>query len=135
MTEDNKRENIALELALADRKAQDGAALLAAGGYGSAVSVAYRSMFHHATALALMEGIEAKPHQGLVHLVNLHFVRTGRLAPATAALLSQMFMARQQADYDASSVYTEAMARDALSTAGQYAQACRQLLREGGYIG
>ena len=85
MTDDQKRTNIAAEVARGESAFRSAELLLAAGQRADAVSRAYYAAFHYARALLLTLGEEARTHGGLDRLVQRDLVRTGKLAPETAA--------------------------------------------------
>lgn len=134
MIEDNKRENIDLEVDKSALRLADAATLLKTSSFDSVLSLSYYAAFHSARALLLMDGLEAKTHAGVVHLINLHFVRSGRLTPEMADSLSQLQSRRERAEYDAAAVFTEAMAISAYESATAFAAQARQLLRNAGYL-
>lgn len=71
MTGDNRRRNIAEEVARAEE------ALLDLGLHSDSISRAYYSVFHVLRALILSRDIEPQTHAGAIHLFNQEFVRTG----------------------------------------------------------
>ena len=133
MTKENKRENIALEVAKAERRLASARVLLAEGDCDGAASQAYYHVFHCARALLLMDGLESKTHSGIAHLINLHFVRSGRMSPETALLLSRLEQQRELAEYDAAAIFTPSMAETAIADATAYREAVRAILLEAGY--
>lgn len=134
MTEESKRYNIGLEIGEAESRLADGDALLERRSWKSAVSLFYYAVFHYARALLLMEGLEAKSHGGVVHLVSLHFVRCGRLSPENGDILAQLQARRERAEYDAAAVYSEVMAVDAQSRAREFVACAKQLLQDAKYL-
>lgn len=134
MTDENRRRNISLEVEKALRDARSAARLMESESWDAAVSLAYYSAFHWAQALILTEGLQSRSHGGLVHLVNLHFVRTGLLSPELARYLGELQMERHDASYDATAVFTRDIALDAVDKAKRYGQAVEAVLRERGYM-
>ena len=72
--------------------------LLAQNDFEDAVSRAYYAAYYAAQALLLSEGLEARSHGGLVALVGLHFVKTGKLDKKFGRYLSNLMEDRQQSD-------------------------------------
>lgn len=60
----------------------------------------YYSVFYVCSALLIKNGIMTSTHAGVIHMINLHFVRTGILSKDEAHLLSDLFKMRQTGDYD-----------------------------------
>ena len=134
MTDEHRRENIALEVTKARRELRHARLLMEAEGYDGAVSRAYYHALHFAQALLLCAGLEAKTHGGIAHLVNLHFVRSGRLAPEVARVLSRLQNDREDADYDAAAVFTRTMAEAAIGEAQRFGEAVETLLSGEGFL-
>ena len=94
---------------------------------------AYYGVFHLVCAVLLTEGLEASSHQGVDHLFNLHFVRTGRLDPALAKALARLSQFRLQADYSRAFRFSRAGAEEELVLAERMAAALLDFLRAGGW--
>ena len=134
MTDDQKRINIAAEVARGDSAFHSAELLLAAGQRADAVSRAYYAAFHYARALLLTLGEEARTHGGLDRLVQRDLVRTGKLAPDIAALLSRLMTFRQNADYMAEYVFTESMTTEQVEGARTFVAAARAILEGDGWL-
>lgn len=134
MTGDQKRANIAAEVARGDDALRSAELLATAGQRADAVSRAYYAAYHYARALLLTLGEEARTHGGLDRLVQRDLVKTGKLAPETAALLSRLMTYRQNADYMAEYVFTASMAAEQVDGARAFVAAARAILTEGGWI-
>lgn len=57
--------------------------LLREGFIDDAISRAYYSMFHAASAVLLSEGITVESHGALKTMFGLHFIKTGRIEKST----------------------------------------------------
>lgn len=134
MTEESRRYNIRLELAEARDRLDMAEVVLARQSYKTAATLAYSSAFHYARALLLCEGLEARTHGGVIHLINLHFVRSERLAPELGKILSDLQSDRERAEYDAAAVFSEEMAGLALAGARGFAEAAMDVLAGAGYV-
>jgi len=134
LTSDQKRDAIAAETARGDEALAEAEILAAAGKATGAVSRAYYGAFHYARALLLTLGEEPRSHGGLTRLIQTHFVRTGRIAPEVGALLSRLLTIRQDADYTAEYVITEAMARADLAEARAFVAAAQAILSADGWF-
>lgn len=89
MTGDQKKLALDAELARGDDGIEEAELLFAASKLAGAVSRAYYGAFHYARALLITVGEEPRSHNGLTRLLQRDFVRTSRLAPEVAALLSR----------------------------------------------
>lgn len=107
MTEDNKRENIKLELEYAGKTLKEAVVLFENELFGGAVSRLYYSLLHQVRALLLSKGIEAKSHEGVLRLLSLYFVKEGVFEPKAAHLLSKLMKYREEADYNPAYTFTQ----------------------------
>lgn len=60
----------------------------------------YYAVYYMATALLLKKGLKAQTHSGVMHLLGLHFVKTGLLGSNEGRLFTRLFEMRQSGDYD-----------------------------------
>ena len=133
MTHDQTRAAILAEVGRGDDGVQEAELLLSAGKLAGAVSRAYYGAFHYARALLLTVGEEPRTHGGLTRLLQGNFVRSGKMAPEVAALLSRLMSFRQDADYTAEYVFTEAMVSAEGDGARAFVAAARAILVDGGW--
>jgi uncharacterized protein (UPF0332 family) len=108
MTDTNRRQNVADELARAEQALQAARALLGLGLHADCVSRAYYAAYHVLRALLYSRGVEPKTHSGAIHLFNTEFVRSGLLPSAHNRLLAGMQRSRELADYDAAVTFAKA---------------------------
>ena len=101
MTDENRRRNLADELARAEQALQAARALLGVALHADSVSRAYYGAFHCLRALLLSRGVETKTHAGAIHTFNTEFVRAGLLPSSHNRLLAGIQRLRELADYDA----------------------------------
>ncbi len=73
--------------------------LLETGYPDFAASRAYYSAFYAASALLLIEGFEAKTHNGVLRAISLQFVKTGRLDQQFGQDLNWLAELRNLGDY------------------------------------
>lgn len=134
MTEDNRRRNIADELARAERAVQAAEALWKLDLHADSVSRSYYAVFHYLRALLFSRGLEPRSHSGAIHLFNTEFVRTGRLPSAHNRLLSGMQGTRELADYDAAAEFSAGDAETQLEDARLFGRDVVELLRTEGWV-
>ena len=84
--------------------------------------------------ILLTEGLEARTHSGVATLLNLHFVRAGRLPSSAPRALTQLQGEREAADYDASAIYSQEDVEDIFARALESCQTCRTLLAQDGWL-
>lgn len=104
MTREHLQQIVALEAERGDQALAAAEALHSAQLLYDAASRAYYAAFHYARALCLAAGEEPRSHQGVAHLLSLHFVRSGALPADTSRLYAGLQQFREAADYDAAFV-------------------------------
>lgn len=60
----------------------------------------YYALFYICEAILLNNSISASTHAGVQRMINLNFVKTGKLNKEEASLLMEVFRMRQSGDYD-----------------------------------
>ena len=128
MTEDNARQNSISEARRGDEVLAEAQHLLAGGFYTGAVSRAYYAAYHWARALLMLRGIEPRTHRGVIQLLGLHFVKDGPLEELTAAHLAHLETYRELSDYTSVTRFTETQAREEITRAVAFINACRPLI-------
>jgi uncharacterized protein (UPF0332 family) len=108
--------------------------LLQSGLYADAVSRAYYGALHFARALLLTTSEEPKTHSGDLRLISRDFVRSGKLEPEIAQLLSALEKQRSDADYTADIVFTATFAAEDDARARSFIQAVSSLLTSEGWL-
>jgi uncharacterized protein (UPF0332 family) len=128
MTPANAEANAREEIARGTDAFKAAQLLLREGLFNDAISRAYYSAYHWASALLLTKGLEPKTHRGKIQMLSLHFVRTGLLSEEAAAHLSRLEDFREVSDYSAGRVFTEDDAAGAVRRAQAFIDAARPLL-------
>lgn len=86
-------------------------ALLKDGFIDDAISRAYYSMFHAASAVLLAAGITVESHSALKAMFGLHFVRPGKIDKKFSRWLNKLKDERENGDYDIFTSFEYADAR------------------------
>jgi uncharacterized protein (UPF0332 family) len=107
--------------------------LLASGLFADAVSRAYYGALHFARALLVTTSEEPKTHAGVLRLVSRDFVRTNKLAPELAHILSNLEKQRSDADYMSEIVFTRETASEDLERARRFVDAAAAPLANDGW--
>jgi uncharacterized protein (UPF0332 family) len=134
VTDENRRQNVADELARAEQALRASRALLDLGLHADAVSRAYYGAFHALRALLFSRGLEPKTHAGAIHLFNTEFVRAGLLASSHNRLLAGIQRSRELADYDAAVTFSKEDAEGCLREAETFHGDVLTLLRRQRWI-
>ncbi|MBI2892697.1 MAG: HEPN domain-containing protein [Deltaproteobacteria bacterium] len=128
MTDTGREEVVREEVARAEEELRAAAALLTAGIPRVAVTRAYFAVFHMARAVLYAAGYEPRTHEGVLHLLSLHFVKPGKLAVAHGRVLARLHKYRGEADYGDSFVIDEPAAAEDLVAARDLCERLRALL-------
>jgi uncharacterized protein (UPF0332 family) len=135
LTGDNRRKNLADEIARADQAMRSAEALLGLALHADAVSRAYYAVFHLLRALLLSRGVEPKTHAGAIHLFNTELVRAGVFPSSHNRLLGGLQRARELADYDAAVVFSADDAAAEVAEARSFRDAALAFLAKEGWLG
>ncbi|MBO7465296.1 MAG: HEPN domain-containing protein [Bacteroidales bacterium] len=60
----------------------------------------YYAAYYAVTALLIKDGLSAQTHHGVIHMFNLHYIKTGKLDSKYGRLYGRLFTLRQTGDYD-----------------------------------
>lgn len=135
MTDENKRRNIADEVARAEEALRAADALLGLGLFSDSISRSYYAVLHFVRALLLSRGLEAKTHAGVVHLFHAELVRPGFFPASHNRSIAGLQRAREFADYDAAVTFTRADAEACLADARALEADAGAFLRQTGLSG
>ena len=98
-TED-RRAIVAYRMERADATLEEARGVAERKWYNLAANRLYYAAYYAASALLISNGIPTRTHSGVISQVNLHYVKTGKLALEYGALLGQLFSLRQSGDYE-----------------------------------
>ncbi len=134
MTEDNKKINIAEELARAKESIKAAELLFEGGLINDAVSRLYYFALYHIRAVLLSKGLEPKSHEGALRLFGLHFVKEGQFEAGTSHVFSKLMKYREEADYNPSYTFTKEDYTELRREAEALAVKAETFLRGKGYL-
>ncbi|WP_456427400.1 HEPN domain-containing protein [Rhodocaloribacter sp.] len=97
--------------------------MLKEGDAGAAVNRSYYAAFYAATAALLSTEEASRTHKGGIRRFNLRFVQPGSFPLDVGAVLAFAAAARQQANYDAFTVFEEAAVADLITDVERFVQA------------
>lgn len=83
----------------AEETLEEARILSEAGRWRGYVNRLYYACFYAVSALLLKHGLTSSKHTGVRSLFNLHFVKTGRVAPKLGQFYNELFQHRQEGDY------------------------------------
>lgn len=135
MTNENRRLAVREALARSDEEVAAARALVAVGLFRPAMTRAYYAAFHAARALLFGDGLEPRSHEGVQHLLNLHFIRAGRLETRWNRVLARLQKFREEADYGGAFVLDLAALDEELAAACGFCARVREVLAQAGHLG
>jgi uncharacterized protein (UPF0332 family) len=97
----------------------------------AAINRAYYACFYAALGALAREGERPKTHSGVRTQFAKQFVATGLVPSETARILGVAAQTREEADYDALSVFDVAAASDLLADAERFVRCIERLLTAG----
>ena len=100
-----------------------------AGYVDDAISRAYYSMFHAASAALLSEDITVESHAALKTMFGLHFIKTGKIARKYGRWLNKVKDARENGDYDIFTGFEESDARESVEQAESFLEELKRFLK------
>lgn len=133
MTDDNRRRNVADELARAELSLRAATALVQLGLHADGVSRAYYGVYHLLRALLYARGVEPRTHAGAIHLFNTELVRQGAMPSTHNRLIGGLQRARELADYDAAVTFSAEDASVFLADAQTFDLDARAFLAREGF--
>jgi uncharacterized protein (UPF0332 family) len=134
VTRDNRAIAASEELAKSDEDLAAADALVAARLFRPAMTRAYYGAFHAARALLFAEGLEPRSHEGVLHLLNVHYVQPGRIEPIWNRVLARLQKFREEADYGGLFVLDEQALEEELAAARSFCARVREVLRASGLL-
>ena len=102
--------------------------LLREGFIDDAISRAYYSMFHAASAVLLSEGITVESHSALKTMFGLHLIKTGKIEKKYGQWLNKLKDERENGDYDIFTSFELEDAKNGVNEAEEFLNEMRKYL-------
>jgi uncharacterized protein (UPF0332 family) len=134
MKEENKKENIKVELARAAETLSEAELLYKNNFIAGAISRLYYSLLHTVRALLLTKGFEPKSHEGTLRLFGLHFVREGIFQTKVSHVFSRLMKYREEADYNPIYIFTKEDFIESKKEVEEATERIKAYLEEKGYL-
>lgn len=90
----------------------------------------YYSCFYMTSALLISHGLSASTHGGVIRMLGLHFVVTGKISSELNRFYVQLFEMRQRSDYDDYIQITSVDVLPMVEQAELYMQTLEKIIRE-----
>lgn len=107
MNDKNKKINCLAEWSKSQEAFKEAELLLTQKFFGGSLSRSYYAAFHAAKAILMIEGLEAKTHQGVSRLFSLHFIKSKKFDSKLSRIFSHAQKDREEADYCSEYVFTK----------------------------
>jgi uncharacterized protein (UPF0332 family) len=91
----------------------------------------YYSCYYITGALLIASNYTAQTHNGVIHLLGLHFIKTGRISKEAGKLYSRLYEIRQSGDYDDLFDLEEVDVKPLINRAELYIEELEKILRTG----
>lgn len=117
-------------IALATEELDTAELLVNVGRYRLCLSRCYYAMYYMSQALLLSEGFESATHKGLIKLLGLHFVKTGKISNDLAKSLASAYDDRQMSDYNVRFEPTKEEALEAIAEAQKFIKSIYSMLND-----
>jgi uncharacterized protein (UPF0332 family) len=102
--------------------------LLREGFIDDAISRAYYSMFHAASAVLLSKGITVESHSALKTMFGLHLIKTGKIEKKYGQWLNKLKDERENGDYDIFASFELEDAKNGVNEAEEFLNEMRKYL-------
>lgn len=98
------------------------------GFWNAVANRLYYACYYATSALLIKNSFHAQTHRGVITLLGMHFIKTGKLPENLGKLYSRLFELRQTGDYDDLFDLTEADVNPLLKPAKDYIRAISDML-------
>ena len=100
LTEDERNQLVAYRLQRAKETLAEADNLINSSFYNAAINRLYYACYYAVIALLIKHNISAQTHQGVKHMLSLHFVANGKINKQQAIFYGRLFNDRISSDYD-----------------------------------
>lgn len=105
---------------LAEQCLKDARSLFEGSSYRSAAGRAYYAYFDAIRALLASKGVSTKSHSAIRMLFGEHFIKNGLFTKQDAKAFHELFLLRQNSDYEVDEDISETYVLDAIETGAEF---------------
>lgn len=127
------QKNASAYMLLAGQCLRDARSLYDSGSYRSAAGRAYYAYFDAIRALLISEGVSTKSHSAIKMMFGEHFVKNGPFDRQDAKSFHELFLSRQNSDYEVDEYISEGDMIGAVETVSEVLLQTESYLRENGF--
>jgi len=124
------KELIKAQIEKSQEKLNAAKTLIKDGFIDDAISRAYYSMFHSASAVLLSEGITVESHSALKSKFGLYFIKGGKIDKKFGRWLNKLKDERENGDYDIFTSFEEGDAKLDIKEAEEFLEEMKRYLGE-----
>jgi len=126
-------QNVSAYMLLAEQCLRDARSLYESGSYRSAAGRAYYAYFDAIRALLASKDVSTKSHSAIRMLFGEHFVKDGPFSRQDAKSFHELFLLRQNSDYEVDEDISENDVFDAIETVAEFVLQTEVYLRTNGF--
>lgn len=119
-TEDERQAIVAYRMKKAKDTLEEAKGIASLGYWNAVANRLYYATYYITVALLIDYNFYAHTHQGVIHILGLHFISKGTLSKEAGRLYSRLFDLRQTGDYDDLFFLNEEDVKPLISLAEQY---------------
>lgn len=99
LSEDERQALVTYRLEKAHKTYQQAFDSIPLGYWEMTANRLYYAAYYAVSALLLQQGLSVQTHHGIIQMLGLHFVKTGKISKEMGTLYSRLFSMRQTGDY------------------------------------
>jgi uncharacterized protein (UPF0332 family) len=99
-TEDERQAIVSYRIKKANDTLEEAKGIASLGYWNAVTNRLYYACYYITGALLIRQNLSAHTHQGVIHLLGLHFISKGTVSKEAGRLYSRLFDLRQTGDYD-----------------------------------
>lgn len=99
LSDDERRALVTYRLEKARKTYQQAADSISLGYWEMTANRLYYAAYYAVSALLLQQGLSVQTHHGIIQMLGLHFVKTGKISKEMGTLYGRLFSMRQTGDY------------------------------------
>ena len=119
---------VAYRMEKAHKTYQQAEASIPLGFWEMTANRLYYAVYYAASALLLSKGLSVQTHNGIVQMLGLHFVKTGKLSRENGTLYGRLFSLRQTGDYGDTFDLTKEDVEPLVKPAKEFIEATEKLI-------
>lgn len=99
LSDDERQALVTYRLEKAHKTYQQAADSISLGYWEMTANRLYYAAYYAVSALLLQQGLTVQTHHGIIQMLGLHFVKTGKISKEMGTLYGRLFSMRQTGDY------------------------------------